>query len=402
MSISRLSLMAVATAVALSACSKQDANQPAASAPATDAAAGGDVIKIGVAGPLTGPLAHIGKDTEFGVRMAAEDVNAAGGIELGGKKYLIEIVAEDDQADPKTATAVAQRLVDAKVAGVVGHVTSGATIPASKIYSEAGIPQLTPSSTATAYTAQGLKTTFRMIANDSQQGKVLGAYATEKLKVKKVAIIDDRTAYGQGLADEFEKAAKAGGAEVVKREFTSPQENDFSSILTNVKSAQPELIFFGGMDAQGAPLKKQMTKLGVKAQLLGADGMSTGEFVKLAGADAEGTITTQPGQPKDSLAGGSAKDFFAKFKTKFNVDVQLYAPNSYDALMVLVEAMKRAGSADPAKYLPEMAKTDYSGLTGKITFDDKGDLKDGAITVYQVKNGKQEVLEVVGGAPAAQ
>ncbi|MBE9610099.1 branched-chain amino acid ABC transporter substrate-binding protein [Chitinilyticum piscinae] len=401
MTIARYSLMAAATALALTACQKQDAAQNAASeAAASSPAAGAEVIKIGVAGPLTGPLAHIGKDTEYGVRMAADDINAAGGLELAGKKYKIEIVAEDDQADPKTATAVAQRLVDAKVAGVVGHVTSGATIPASKIYSEAGIPQLTPSSTAIPFTNQGFKTTFRMIANDAAQGKVLGSYAVEKLKVKKVAIIDDRTAYGQGLADEFEKAAKAAGAEVVKREFTSAQETDFSSILTNVKSAKPELVFFGGMDAQGAPLKKQMTKLGVNAQLLGPDGLSTGEFLKLAGNDAEGTITSQPGQPKEQLQG--AQDFFTKFKAKFNVDVQLYAPNSYDALMVLVEAMKRAGSADPAKYLPEMAKTDYTGLTGKIAFDEKGDLKDGAITVYQAKGGKWEVLEVVGGKPAAK
>lgn len=403
MSIARYSMIAAAV-LALAACGKQQpAEQSAASSPASTPAAesssgGGDTVKIGHAAPLTGNIAHLGKDNEYGVKMAIDEINEAGGADIGGKKVKFELVSEDDQADPKTATTVAQRFVDQKVVGVVGHLNSGTTIPASKLYSDAGIPQVSPSATAVAYTAQGFKTAFRVMANDAQQGKVLGEYAVQKLGAKKVAIVDDRTAYGQGLADEFEKAAKAAGAEIVKREFTTNQETDFNAILTSIKGAKPDLIFYGGMDAQAAPLKKQAKKLGIAAKVMGGDGTQTPEFIKLAGPDAEGQISSSPGQAKEDMPGG--KEFLSKFKEKFGVEVQLYAPYCYDAVKVLVEAMKKAGSTDPAKYLPELAKTDYQGVTGKINFDEKGDVKNGAITIYTVKGGKWEVLEVVGGGAA--
>lgn len=395
MTIARYSLIAAAI-LTLSACSKQEEPAPAAetaSAAAPAAEATPDVIKIGHAAPLTGNIAHLGKDNENGVRMAVDEINAAGGVDIGGKMVKIELISEDDQADPKTATTVAQRFVDQKVAGVIGHLNSGTTIPASKIYSDAGIAQISPSATAVAYTAQGFKTTYRVMANDAQQGKVLGDYAVNKLKIKKVAIVDDRTAYGQGLADEFEKAAKAAGAEIVKREFTTNQETDFNAILTSIKGAKPDLIFYGGMDAQAAPLTKQAKKLGIKAQIMGADGAQTPEFIKLAGKDSEGAIASIPGLPKEQLPGGT--EFLNKFKEKYGAEVQLYAPNCYDAVKVMVEAIKKAGSADPAKYLPELAKIQYSGVTGDISFDEKGDIKNGAITLYKVKNGKWETLEVV-------
>ncbi|SMC28310.1 branched-chain amino acid transport system substrate-binding protein [Andreprevotia lacus DSM 23236] len=403
MTIARYSLIA-ASLLTLAACGKQQepAAPEAASAPAASAAAaapakteGGDTVKIGHAAPLTGNIAHLGKDNEYGVKMAIDEINDAGGADIGGKKVKFELVSEDDQADPKTATTVAQRFVDQKVAGVIGHLNSGTTIPASKIYSDAGIPQISPSATAVAYTAQGFKTAFRVMANDAQQGKVLGDYAVTKLKAKKVAIVDDRTAYGQGLADEFEKAAKAAGAEVVKREFTTNQETDFNAILTSIKGAKPELIFYGGMDAQAAPLKKQAKKLGISAKVMGGDGTQTPELIKLAGADAEGMISSSPGQDKVAMPGG--KEFLDKFKAKFGTEVQLYAPYCYDAVKVMVEAMKKAGSTEPAKYLPELAKIELDGVTGHISFDEKGDIKNGAITIYQVKGGKWEVLEVVGG-----
>ncbi|WP_255990301.1 branched-chain amino acid ABC transporter substrate-binding protein [Chitinolyticbacter albus] len=401
MSIARYSMIAAAV-LALTACGKQQpADQSTASSPASTPAAessngGGDTVKLGHAAPLTGNIAHLGKDNEYGVQMAIDEINAAGGADIGGKKIKFELVSEDDQADPKTATTVAQRFVDQKVVGVVGHLNSGTTIPASKLYSDAGIPQVSPSATAVAYTAQGFKTAFRVMANDAQQGKVLGEYAVQKLGAKKVAIVDDRTAYGQGLADEFEKAAKAVGAEIVKREFTTNQETDFNAILTSIKGAKPDLIFYGGMDAQAAPLKKQAKKLGIAAKVMGGDGTQTPEFIKLAGPDSEGQISSSPGQAKEDMPGG--KEFLSKFKAKFGTEVQLYAPYCYDAVKVLVEAMKKAGSTDPAKYLPELAKTDYQGVTGKINFDEKGDVKNGAITIYTVKGGKWQVLEVVGGA----
>ncbi|SFZ75135.1 branched-chain amino acid ABC transporter substrate-binding protein [Chitinimonas taiwanensis] len=398
MTLARYSLIASAV-LALAACgNKEEAPAPEAAAPAA-AAPSEVIVKIGHAAPLTGNIAHLGKDNENGVRLAIDELNTEG-VEIGGQKVKFEMLSEDDQADPKTATTVAQRFVDAKVAGVIGHLNSGTTIPASKIYSDAGIPQISPSATNPAYTQQGFKTAFRVIANDVAQGGALGEFAATTLKAKKVAIIDDRTAYGQGLADEFEKAAKAKGVTVVGREFTTNQATDFMAILTTIKGKKPDVIFYGGMDAQAGPLTQQLKKLGIAAKVIGGDGFQTGEYIKLAGDNAEGQYASQPGMPKDKMPGFAA--FNDKYKAKFNTEIQIYAPFTYDATRVMVEAMKRAGSADPAKYLPEMAKTDYTGVTGPIKFDDKGDIVGGQVTVYQVKNGAWEAVATVGGpAPAA-
>lgn len=396
--IARLSLIAAAV-MSIAACGKkEEAPKASASAPAAEAAGGEAVVKIGQVSPMTGPISHLGKDNEFGAKLAIDDLNAQG-VEIGGKKVKFELVSEDDQADPKIGTQVAQRLVDAGVAGVVGHLNSGTTIPASKIYSDAGIPQISPSATNPDYTKQGFKTAFRVIANDVQQGKALGEFAVDGLKAKKVAIIDDRTAYGQGLADQFEGAVKAKGAQVVKREFTTNTATDFNAILTSIKATQPDVIFYGGMDAQAGPLAKQMQRLGLKAKLMGGDGWQTPEFIKLAGEASEGQLASSCGVPRDKMPGFAA--FNDKFKSKFSTEVQIYAPYEYDAVMVLVDAMKRAGSSDPKVYLPEVGKTDYTGVTGKIAFDDKGDIKNGAVTVYQVKGGKWEVMSTVGGEAAA-
>jgi branched-chain amino acid transport system substrate-binding protein len=360
--------------------------------------ASGSVIRIGQVSPLTGPQAHLGRDNDNGARLAIEEMNAKGPT-LGGVKVKFELQSEDDQADPKTGTIVAQKLVDAKVAGVIGHLNSGTTIPASKIYHDAGIPQVSPSATNPKYTQQGYKGAFRVMANDVQQGKTLGEYALTKLGVKRIAIIDDRTAYGQGLADEFEKAAKAGGAAIVGREYTNDRSTDFRAILTSIKGKQADLVFFGGMDAQAGPMAAQMKSLGIKAGLLGGDGAQSQEFIKLAGAAAEGTVASSPGLPLDKMPGG--KGFADRFGAKYG-QIQIYAPYAYDAAMTLMEAMIKANSAEPAKYLPELARTSRQGVSGPITFDDKGDLKNGPITLYIVKGGKWNALETVGGtAPAA-
>jgi branched-chain amino acid transport system substrate-binding protein len=353
--------------------------------------AGSDVIKIGSVAPLTGPQTHIGKDNENGARLAVDEINAKG-LELGGRKVKLELLGEDDQAEPKTATIVAQKLVDAGVVAVIGHLNSGTTIPASKIYHDAGIPQISPSATAVAYTAQGYKTAYRVMANDAQQGKALGQFAVSRLAAKKIAIIDDRTAYGQGLADEFEKAAKAAGGEIVAREFTNDRATDFSAILTSIKGKAPDLIFFGGMDPQGGPMAKQMKSLGLTARLLGGDGLQNVNFVKLAGSDAEGVVASSPGLPIDSMPGGP--EFRKKFEAKYGV-IQVYAPYAYDAVYALVDAMKRAGSAEPAKVLAELPKTDLQGVSGPVKFDAKGDTTGGAVTLYEVKGGAWQVLETV-------
>jgi branched-chain amino acid transport system substrate-binding protein len=352
---------------------------------------GSRTVRIGQVSPLTGPQAHLGRDNDNGARLALDEINAKG-LMIGGRKVTLELKSEDDGADPKTATTVAQKLVDEGVAGVIGHLNSGATIPASKIYSDNGIPQISPSATAVAYTAAGYKTAYRVMTNDAQQGSVLGNYAVTKLGVKKIAIIDDRTAYGQGLADDVEKAAKAAGGEVVAREYTSDRATDFMAILTSIKGKAPDLVFFGGMDPQAAPMIKQMKQLGMTAKFLGGDGAQTPKFVELAGADAEGALASNPGLPLDAMPGGQA--FKNRFETKYG-KIQNYSPYAYDAVNVLVEAMKRADSSEPAKYLAELPKTDHQGVTGRIRFDTKGDITGGAVTLYQVKNGKWQTLETV-------
>ncbi len=354
-----------------------------------------EVIKIGHVAPLTGPNAHIGKDNENGARMAVDELNAKG-FEIGGKKVVFQLVPQDDASDPKQATTVAQALVDAKVKGVVGHMNSGTTIPASKIYYDAGIPQISPSATNPKYTQQGFNTAFRVVANDGQLGGVLGRYAVNELKGKSVAVIDDRTAYGQGVAEEFRKSALAAGATIVATQYTTDKATDFNAILTSVKSKKPDLVFFGGMDAVAGPMLRQMDQLGVAAKFMGGDGICTTELPSLAGAglkDSEvvcaeaGGVTEAGKKPLE--------DFKAAYKKKFNQDVVIYAPYTYDALMTLADAMQKAGSSDPKVYLPELAKIKHKGVTGEIAFDAKGDILNGTLTLYTYKGGKRTLLSVV-------
>ena len=357
------------------------------------------VVKIGHVGPTSGGIAHLGKDNENGARMAIDELNAKG-VVIGGKKVKFELLAEDDGGDPKQGTAAAQKLVDSKVNGVIGHLNSGTSIPASKIYSDAGIPQISPSATNTRYTLQGFKTTFRVVANDGQIGNTLGKYAVKELKGKSIAVIDDRTAYGQGVADEFEKGVKAAGGKTVGREFTNDKATDFTAILTNLKAKKPDIIFFGGMDAVAGPMLRQMKQLGITAKMMGGDGICSGELPKLAaGAMADGQVVCAEAgglDEKDAAAMKGMADFKAKFKAKFNADVQIYSPYVYDSLNLMVAAMQKAGSADPAKYLPELAKTtNYKGVTGLISFDEKGDIKNGALTLHSYKADKQTNIGVV-------
>jgi branched-chain amino acid transport system substrate-binding protein len=387
-------------AAALMACNKSETASSSSSSAATKTSATDElIIKIGASAPLTGPQAHIGKDNENGTRMAIEDANAKG-IMLGGKKVHFELLSEDDQTDPKTATIVAQKLVDAKVSGVIGHLNSGTTIPASRIYNDNGIPQISPSATAVAYTAQGFKTAFRVMANDGQQGKVLGEFAVKSLGAKHIAVMDDRTAYGQGLADEFVKSAQANGAQIVAHEYTTDKAVDFTAVLTSIKGKKPDLVFFGGMDPQGAPMLKQLKSLALNVKFMMGDGGYTPKFIDNAGAAAEGAIASLPGVPLGQMPGG--KDFSQRYEAKFKQPIQLYAPYCYDAVNVMIAAMQKANSAEPAKYLPELVKIEHDGVTAKIVFDEKGDLKGGAITLYQVQQGKWQALQTLGGSsPAA-
>jgi branched-chain amino acid transport system substrate-binding protein len=354
-----------------------------------------DVVKIGHVGPTSGAIAHLGKDNENGARMAIEELNAKG-VTIGGKKVKLELLAEDDAGDPKQGTAAAQKLVDSKVNGVVGHLNSGTSIPASKIYSDAGIPQISPSATNPKFTRQGYKTTFRVVADDVHLGGTLGRYAVKDLKGKNIAVIDDRTAYGQGVADEFEKGVKAAGGKTVGREFTNDKATDFTSILTSLKAKNPDIVFFGGMDAVAGPMMRQMKQLGINAKFMGGDGICTSELPKLsAGTMADSQVVCAEAGGVEGAAKKSMEDFNVAFKKKYNADVQVYAPYVYDAVNVMVAAMVKAGSAEPAKYLPVLAKISHKGVTGNIAFDEKGDIKNGALTLYTYKGGKREQIAVV-------
>jgi branched-chain amino acid transport system substrate-binding protein len=350
------------------------------------------VVKIGHVAPLTGGIAHLGKDNENGARLAIEEINKKG-LTIGGQKITLELDAQDDAADPRQATQVAQKLVDDKVVAVVGHLNSGTSIPASKIYSDAGIVQISPSATNPTYTLQGFKTTYRVVATDAQQGPALANYASKSLKAKSVAIVDDATAYGQGLANEFEKQAKANGVTVLSHDATNDKAVDFRAILTKIKGEHPDVIMYGGMDATGGPFAKQAKQLAITSKVLAGDGVCTDKLSDLAGDATGNVICSIAGMPLEKMAGGAA--FQKRYVSRFNQPIQIYAPFTYDAVYIIVDAMKRANSTDPAKILAMMPSTDYKGVLGETQFDSHGDLKQGVISLYNYVGGKQTLLDVV-------
>jgi branched-chain amino acid transport system substrate-binding protein len=349
-------------------------------------------VKLGYAGPLTGPQAHYGQDMQNGLILAIEEANKKG-IKLDGKTARFELISKDDQADPKTGVTVAQQLVDADVDGILGHFNSGTTIPASQVYHDAGLPQIAMG-TAPEYTNQGYETTFRMMTSDTQQGAAVGKFMVEDLKAKKIAIIDDRTAYGQGLADQVEKAVKAAGGQVVRREYTTDKSNDFTAILTNIKGTAPDAIFFGGLDAQSGPMKRQLVTLGLKMPFVSGEMTRSDTFLKLAGDAAEGTYASLAGVPLDQMAAGKA--FAEAYKARFKSDPGVYAPYAYDGAWNMITAMEKAGSAQPDKYLAALKTLNRKGATSEhIAYDAKGDLKEVSVTLYQVKGGKWEMVKTM-------
>ena len=354
-----------------------------------------DVVKIGHVAATSGAVAYFGKDNENGARMAVEALNARG-VTIGGRKARFELLAEDDAGDPKQATSAAQKLVDAKVNAVIGHQTSGTSIPASKIYHDNGIAQISPSATSPQYTAQGFNTTFRVVSNDKQLGRVLGRYAVDGLAARRVAVIDDRTAYGQGVANEFVKGLKEAGGTVVGKEFTTDKSTEFSAILTKIRAAKPDLVFFGGMSAVAGPMLHQMKQLGFgNTKFVGGDGICSDEIVKLAqGAVADGQVVCAEAGGVEAKGKAAIEQFHAAYKKRFGIEVQIYSPYTYDAVMALADAMVKAGSSAPAKYLPALAAIRYPGITGTIAFDKAGDIRDGTLTVYTFKGGKRSLVAV--------
>ncbi|MEM5426341.1 branched-chain amino acid ABC transporter substrate-binding protein [Paraburkholderia sp. BR14263] len=352
---------------------------------ASASAADADVtVKIGQVSPLTGELAHIGKDDENGVRLAIEDLNTRK-LKIAGHSITFELDSQDDAADPKTAVTVAQKLVDDRVAGVVGHANSGTSIPASRIYAGAGIPMITESATNPLLTQQGLKSVFRMVANDVRQGSVIGTYLVRDLKAPRVAIVDDRTAYGQGLADQIEKAVQSAGGTVVDREFGTDKTTNWMAVLTTIKNRRPDAVAFTGGDTQAAAFIQQMRRLGMKVKFIAGDEACTPQFIALGGSSMTNDMyCTLAGVPPSQMPQGPA--FFKRFEQRFKTPVQLYAPYAYDAVMTMAAAMQAANSTDPKVYLAQLRSVKVDGVTGPIQFDEAGDIRNGAITVRQFDN----------------
>jgi branched-chain amino acid transport system substrate-binding protein len=384
-------VIVIAGAFALAGCGEQKPPAKADAGQAAPASSGGAEIRIGHAGPTTGAIAHLGKDNENGAKLAIDEANQAG-IKIGGQPAKFVLVAVDDQADPKVGTTVAQKLVDDKVAGVVGHLNSGVTIPASAVYNQAGIPMISGSATNPKLTEQGFKNVFRVVGRDDQQGPAIASYLASERKPRVVAVIDDATAYGEGIANEVEKTLKAANIKVLPREKGTDKTTDWKAVLTKLRGQKPDAVFFGGMDATGGPLIKQGRELGMKAVFSFGDGACTDKMTELAGKAAEGLLCSQAGIPPQA----ASKKFLEAYKKAFNTDPILYAPFTYDAANLLIEAMKKADSSDPQKYLPELQKlSGFSGATGSIVFDDKGDRKDAEITIFTMKSGKIEPVAVV-------
>ncbi len=403
-------ILPLAAALGLAACGGADkgaaAKGASEAAPATaqDGSACGTLaadeicVKIGSGAPKTGGIAHLGKDNENGVALAIQEINAKGDLLIGGKKVKLALVGEDDAGDPKQGPIVAQKLVDAGVVGVVGHLNSGVSIPASTVYANNGLVQVSPSSTNPDYTLKSSKTpkgaisAYRVVATDAQQGPALAKYMLAH-GGKNVAVLDDATQYGKGLADQVASSITAGGAAVVSREAATDKTTDFKAVLTEIKAKNPDYVFWGGMDDTAATLVKQMRELGMTAKLVGADGACTDKFIELSGEAGKGVICSQAGMPLSQMAKGA--QFNTDYEKAFpGQKVQIYSPFSYDATFAIVAAMKLANSTDPEAIAAAMPKVSFDGLIGNIAFDDKGDIKGGAISIFEVKD-KLEVADIV-------
>lgn len=386
-------LVAALLAAGIVGCSKEEPKPaPKAEAPAEPSV----TVKIAHAGPLTVKTPHLGKDDENGVALAVAQANDQK-IKIDGKLVKFVMQSEDDQGDPKVGTTVAQKLVDAKVAVVVGHLNSGVSIPASEIYNKAGIPMISGSATNPTLTERGLKGVFRTVGRDDQQGPALATYIATELKAKKVALIDDKTAYGEGLRAEVEKKLKADKVAVVDKATTTDTDTDFKAVLTKLKAKNPDVIFHGGMDQTGGPMIKQARELGIKAVFVFGDGACTDEMGKLAGAAAEGLVCSQAGLPREAASPEFTKAFTAKFG-----EIKQYAPYFYDGAMAAIEAMKKANSVDPAKFGPELYNVKFTGATGNVEFDAKGDRKDAEITIFKLKDGKVVPEAVIKGGTSTK
>ncbi len=344
-------------------------------------------VRIGFMSPVTGPQAANGVDNRDGALLAIKELNSKG-IKVGGKAVQFELDVNDDVADPKQGVQVAQTISDKKMKFVLGPYNSGVAVPASRVFDEAGVVVLTVASNPKV-TELGHANLFRIGASDNQLGSKMAIYAAQDLKVKTVAVIDDRTAYGQGVAREFTEEAKRLGIKVVANEFTTDKSTDFSSILTSVRASKAEAIFFGGYSPQGGPMLRQMRALGISAPLLGGDGICSTETAALSQVTGDlNTFCTQGGSMLDKSDKG--KKFSERYRAEYKRDPLTYAAAFYDGMHMLASAIEATQSLDSKKVSEHIAKGKFMGVTGEFSYDTKHDLRSSAVTVFTLK-GKEVV-----------
>ena len=343
-------------------------------------------LKIGVAGPLTGAQAAFGEMLKNGATIAVEEWNAKGGVSVGGKKMKVDILWGDDRHDPKEGVSIAHKFVNAGAAGIVGHFNSSVSIPASTVYAEAGVVQITPASTNPKLTEQGFSTVFRVCGRDDQQGEVAANYIVDKLKLKRVAILHDKTTYGQGLADETKRFLEKRGVKPVFYSGVVQGDKDYTPVLTAAKQAKPELVYFGGIHPEAILLVKQMReRLGMKAHFMSGDGIVTDEYYKIAGKSAEGTyITFTPDQTK--LA--AAQNVIKKHRKRFGKEVGAYTIYSYVAANLILNSIQATGSTKGAKLAAHLRSKAWNTSLGKLQFNKKGDVLESPYVLWQVKGSK--------------
>lgn len=348
------------------------------------AAARADIV-IATAGPMTGQYASFGAQMKAGAEQAVADLNAAGGVL--GQKLVLEI--GDDACDPKQAVAVANQFVNRDVKLVAGHFCSGSSIPASKVYTEEGIVQISPASTNPKLTDEGSEYIFRVCGRDDQQGQVAGKMLAEKFKDKKVAILHDKTAYGKGLADETKKAMNAAGKEEAMYEAYTAGEKDYSALVTKLKSAGIDVVYIGGYHTEAGLIARQMREQGVNAPIVSGDALVTQEYWSITGPAGEGTMMTFSPDPRKNE---KAAPIVKKFRDK-GIEPEGYVLYTYGAIQAWAQAAEQAKSTDPEKVSATLHKGTFDTVLGTFTFDQKGDVTAPGYVFYVWKDGKYDYAQ---------
>jgi len=355
------------------------------------------VVKIGHAAPTRGWLARVGIENESAARLAVETLNARG-LRIGGQPAVFELVSTDDSGDAEQARAAARTLLAAGVSAVVGHMTSGAAIAAAPLYAGAGVAQVAPSATAPAYTRMGLKTTFRVVADDTQTARALARHTVDELKLRRVLAVDDGSSYGRGLTAAYMEAVRAVGGAVVELQHVAGDAAADAARTADWKAIAPDAVFYAGFDREAGALLKQMRAAGLDAAFIGGDGICTPDLVSYwaAGAARDGQVVCA--LPRAVPGSGDARiaEFVAAYERRYGREPEFYGPYAYDAVMLLADAMVRAASAVPAQVVAALAATTgYEGTTGTLAFDERGDLRQPALTLYTYVGEQRRLLRTV-------